>query len=185
VLEVRPLALEGVLEIIPERFTDERGFFSESYNRNALAEHGFTQPFVQDNHSLSRQRGVLRGLHFQVAPFVQAKLLRVLAGSIFDVAVDIRDRSPTYGQWTGLELSAARGNQILVPGGFAHGFVTLEPDTQVFYKVTAPYSKAHERGIRFDDPEIGIKWPLKASEMVLSDKDRNAPTLAELRAEIS
>jgi dTDP-4-dehydrorhamnose 3,5-epimerase len=185
VLEVRKLEIDGLFELVPERFADERGFFCESYNRDALAQHGIHQQFVQDNHSLSRQRGVLRGLHFQVHPFAQAKLVRVMSGRIFDVAVDIRERSATFGQWTGLELSAALGNQMLIPGGFAHGFVTLEPDTEILYKVTAPYSKAHERGIRFDDPEIGIEWPLPATKFILSDKDRAAPTLREMRAEIS
>jgi dTDP-4-dehydrorhamnose 3,5-epimerase len=180
VVEIRPLALEGVLEIVPDRHEDERGYFSETYNAQALARHGVDIVFVQDNHSLSRQSGVLRGLHFQLPPFAQAKLLRVTRGRIYDVAVDIRKKSATFGQWVGLELSAEKWNQVLVPIGYAHGFVTLEPDTEVLYKVSASYSRDHDRGIRFDDPDIDIAWPIDQDALILSDKDRAAPFLSEI-----
>jgi dTDP-4-dehydrorhamnose 3,5-epimerase len=176
---VRPLAIPDVLEIVPAKHGDHRGFFSEVWNRAALEAQGVKVDFVQDNHSFSAARGVLRGLHYQSPPYAQAKLVRVTRGSIFDVAVDIRRGSPTHGQWLGLTLSADSWNQILVPEGFAHGFLTLEPDCEVLYKASAPYSPAHDRAIRFDDPAIGIDWPLPAYELTLSDKDRAAPLLAE------
>ncbi len=179
-IEVRQLDIPEVLEIRTPRFGDDRGFFSEVYNAMSFREAGIDLTFVQDNHSLSKEVGVLRGLHFQTPPFAQAKLVRVARGRIFDVAVDLRQSSPTYRQWAGLEVSADDWNQILVPEGFAHGFVTLESDTEVLYKVTAPYSKEHDRSIRFDDPDIGIDWPLPSDKLILSDKDRNAPALAEI-----
>lgn len=178
-LQVRPLALPEVLEIVPDRHGDHRGFFSEVWNRAALAEQGVEIGFLQDNHSFSAEPGVLRGLHYQEPPFAQAKLVRVVRGAIFDVAVDIRAGSPTFGRWVGLTVSAEAWNQILVPEGFAHGFVTLEPDCEVLYKVSAPYSRAHDRSIRWDDPAIAIDWPLGGGAPVLSDKDRAAPLLAE------
>jgi len=178
-VRVRPLSLPEVLEIEPERHGDERGFFSEVWNREALAREGIAIDFVQDNHSLSAKRGVLRGLHYQAPPFAQAKLVRVTRGSIYDVAVDIRHGSPTFGWWVGAVVSAEKWNQILVPVGFAHGFVTLERNTEVLYKVSAPYSRDHDRAIRFDDPAIGIEWPVDARKLILSLKDRSAPTLAE------
>ena len=135
--------------------------------------------FVQDNHSLSRKAGVLRGLHYQLPPFAQDKLVRVISGAILDVAVDIRKSSPTFGRWLALEVSAKRWNQILVPKGFAHGFVTLVPDTEVIYKVTERYAPECDRSIRFDDPAIGIDWRVSAADVTLSDKDRNAPLLAD------
>jgi dTDP-4-dehydrorhamnose 3,5-epimerase len=177
-LDVRPLGLDGVLEIRPARHGDARGFFSEVWNARSLAEAGIDIPFVQDNHSYSAARGVLRGLHFQLPPAAQDKLLRVSRGSIWDVAVDVRRGSPTFGSWVGLVVSAELWNQILVPKGFAHGFVTLEEHCEVQYKVSAPYSPEHDRTVRFDDPEIGIDWPLPANELQLSDKDRAAPLLA-------
>ncbi len=177
-LEVRTLGLEGVVEIVPRRLGDERGFFSETYNRRSFAEAGIEIDFVQDNHSLSRQAGVLRGLHYQLPPVAQVKLVRVVRGAIFDVVVDIRRGSPTFGRWVGIEVSAAQWNQVLVPAGFAHGFQTLEPDTEVAYKVSATYSAPHDRAIRWNDPAIGILWP-QAAERVLSAKDEAAPLLAE------
>ena len=135
--------------------------------------------FVQDNHSLSRKAGVLRGLHYQLPPFAQDKLVRVISGAILDVAVDIRKSSPTFGRWLALEVSAEKWNQILVPKGFAHGFVTLIPDTEVIYKVTERYAPECDRSIRFDDPAIGIDWRVSAADVTLSDKDRNAPLLAD------
>lgn len=178
-LEIRRLEIEGVLEIRPRKFGDARGFFSETWNAQAFADAGIALDFVQDNHSYSAPRGVLRGLHYQLPPFAQDKLVRVIRGAIFDVAVDIRKGSPTFGQWCAVRLSAADWNQLLVPKGFAHGFVTLEPETEVIYKVTNPYSPAHDRSIRYDDPQIGIIWPMAASQFQLSDKDRTAPRLAQ------
>ncbi len=177
-VEVRPLGLDGVLEILPKKFGDSRGFFSETYNREALAREGVDLTFVQDNHSHSAAAGVLRGLHYQLPPMAQAKLVRVVRGRIFDVAVDIRRGSPTFGKWTSCVVSAEGWNQVLVPAGFAHGFLTLEPDTEVIYKVTAGYSPAHDRGIRYDDPQIGIVWPTEGLTVTLSDKDTKAPLLA-------
>jgi len=176
-IKVRPLGLEGVFEIIPEKFGDERGYFSETYNRAKLAERGIDIEFVQDNQSYSARKGVLRGLHYQLPPRSQDKLVRVLRGRIFDVAVDIRPTSPTFGRWVGLELSDEKWNQIWVPRGFAHGFVTLEEHTIVAYKVSDYYSPEHDRGIRYDDPEIGIEWPIEGIEVQLSQKDKEAPLL--------
>ena len=175
-LEVRELALPGVKEIRPRRHGDERGWFTEVWNRDIWDAAGVALEFVQDNHSYSAAKGVLRGLHYQLAPAAQDKLVRATRGSIFDVAVDIRQSSPTFGRWVGLTLSAALGNQILVPKGFAHGFVTLEEHTEVQYKVTAPYRPDLDRAIRYDDPAIGIDWPL--SDVQLSAKDQAAPLLA-------
>jgi len=177
-LEVRPLELDGLAEIVPARFGDDRGFFSEVWSSEKMVAAGFNLDFVQDNHSYSAAKGVLRGLHFQSPPAAQAKLVRVSRGSVFDVAVDLRADSPTYGKWAGLVLSAENWNQILVPVGFAHGFVTLEDDTEVQYKVTAPYRADLDRAIRFDDPAIGIDWPLGPDEIELSAKDRAAPLLS-------
>jgi dTDP-4-dehydrorhamnose 3,5-epimerase len=178
-MEIRELGLDGVVEILPKKHGDDRGFFSEVWNGPALAEKGIAIDFVQDNHSLSEQVGVLRGLHFQTPPFAQDKLVRVIRGAIFDVAVDIRRGSPTYGKWVGLTVSAEKWNQILVPKGFAHGFMTLEPSTEVIYKVSAPYSPQSDRSIRYDDPDIGIEWPISGAP-VLSEKDQGAARLAEV-----
>jgi dTDP-4-dehydrorhamnose 3,5-epimerase len=180
-IEVRQLGLEGVVEIRPRRFEDERGFFSEVWSKMRWQAAGVDVDFVQDNHSLSKERGVLRGLHYQAPPMPQAKLVRVTRGAVFDVAVDIRAGSPNYGRWVSTILSAMEWNQLFVPAGFAHGFVTIEPDTEVEYKVSAPYSAEHDRAIRFDDPNIGIDWPIGADELILSDKDRAAPLLASIQ----
>jgi dTDP-4-dehydrorhamnose 3,5-epimerase len=180
-LEARPLELPELVELTPRRFGDERGFFSEVWNHARFAEAGIPTQFVQDNVSLSRSKGVLRGLHFQTPAAAQAKLVRVSRGSIFDVGVDIRRSSPTFGRWAGVVLSAEKWNQLYVPEGFAHGFVTLEDDTEVTYKVSAPYSPEHDRSIRFDDPAIGIDWPLDG-EPVLSNKDAAAPLLADVES---
>lgn len=177
--EIVPTALDGVVEIRPIKRGDARGFFSETYNAAALAEKGIELSFVQDNHSFSAARGVLRGLHYQLPPHAQDKLVRVVKGRIFDVAVDIRRGSPTFARWVSVELSEASWNQILVPTGFAHGFVTLEPDTEVVYKVTDRYAPDCDRSIRFDDPAIGIDWPLDGIEVQLSEKDARAPLLAQ------
>jgi len=177
VLEVRHLAIPDVLEIVPKRIGDCRGFFSETYNASLLKKSDITLTFVQDNHSYSAAKGVLRGLHYQLPPKAQDKLVRVVRGRIFDVAVDIRRSSPTFGQWVGLELSAVKWNQILVPKGFAHGFVTLEPDTEVFYKVTEFYAPECDRNICFDDADIGINWPVEGDILEMSARDQAAPPL--------
>ena len=179
-VEIRRLALDGLIELRPQRFADDRGFFSETWNAAAWREAGIAIDFVQDNHSLSNARGTLRGLHFQAPPSAQAKLVRVTRGSAFDVAVDLRPGSPTYRQWAGVTLSAAEWNQLLIPEGFAHGFLTLEPDTEVQYKASAAYSPNNDRAIRFDDPAISIDWPLPVADLILSDRDRAAPLLADV-----
>jgi dTDP-4-dehydrorhamnose 3,5-epimerase len=161
------------------RFADPRGFFAETFSRRRFAEAGLIADFVQDNHSLSRPAGTLRGLHFQRAPFAQAKLVRVLRGAILDVAVDIRPSSPSYGCHVAAELSADSGTMILVPEGFAHGFCTLTADTEVFYKVNRDYAPQHEGGILWNDPALDIAWPVDAADAFLSDRDRAWPTLSE------
>jgi dTDP-4-dehydrorhamnose 3,5-epimerase len=175
-----PLAeLAGVQVIAPKRFEDERGFFSETYNRETLARLGIEHEFVQDNHSLSRAKGTVRGLHFQTSPLAQAKLVRVVKGSVFDVAVDLRRHSPTYGRHTAVELSAMNWKQLYVPVGFAHGFCTLEADTEVIYKVSALYSPEHDAGLLWNDPALGIAWPVAPEAALLSPKDRTLPRLAD------
>ena len=172
--------LSGVLVLQPKKHGDHRGFFSETYNKRAFAEAGVTLDFVQDNHSLSAEVGTLRGLHFQGAPHAQDKLVRVVRGRILDVAVDIRRSSPTFGQHVAVEISAESWNQILVPVGFAHGFVTLEPDTEVIYKVTNYWAPDVDWGLAWNDPELGIDWPFDESKVTLSDKDKKQPTLRQL-----
>lgn len=179
-VELIRLALDGLIELRSKRFEDERGFFSETWNETVWREAGIATAFVQDNHSLSRSRGTLRGLHFQAPPVAQAKLVRVTRGVAFDVAVDLRPSSPTFRQWAGVTLSAVAWNQLYIPEGFAHGFLTLEPDTEVQYKASATYSPEHDRSIRFDDPQIAIEWPLGEEHLVLSDKDRSASGLADV-----
>ncbi|KQT85127.1 dTDP-4-dehydrorhamnose 3,5-epimerase [Aurantimonas sp. Leaf443] len=178
-LSIRPLDIPDVLEITPRKFGDDRGFFSETFNRERMRQAGIDLDWMQDNQSLSAEPFTLRGLHFQTPPVAQDKLVRVLKGRILDVAVDIRRGSPTFAKWVALELSAAAFNQILVPKGFAHGFLTLEPDTEVLYKVSAPYSAEHDRSIRFDDATFGVDWPLGGRMPVLSQKDADAPTFVE------
>jgi dTDP-4-dehydrorhamnose 3,5-epimerase len=162
------------------RFGDQRGWFSETYNARAFADTGIDLVFVQDNHSMSRDVGVLRGLHFQVPPHAQAKLVRCVRGAVWDVAVDIRKGSPTFGRWVAAELSADNGHQLLIPVGFAHGFVTLEPETEIQYKVTDFYAPACDGGVIWNDPDIALPWPLPAQGPTLSDKDQRLPRLAEL-----
>jgi dTDP-4-dehydrorhamnose 3,5-epimerase len=180
--QVERFDIEGVLQITPPRFGDDRGYFSEVYNKQAFAEIGVGCEFVQDNHSLSVDRGVLRGMHFQIPPFAQSKLVRVARGSVYDVAVDIRKNSPTYGKSVAVILSAENGRQLFVPKGFAHGFCTLEPDTEVLYKVDAPYSRDHERGLLWNDPELAIAWPIEADTAILIARDRTHPPLSGLPA---
>ena len=185
-MQVNDLGLGGVVEIIPKKFGDARGFFAETYQRQRFADAGIAQDWMQDNQSFSAEKGTLRGLHFQVAPAAQDKLIRVLRGSIFDVAVDIRNGSATYGKWVSCVLSADKFNQLLIPKGFAHGFLTLEPDVEVLYKVSAPYAPDCDRGIRWDDPAIGIAWPLEAGQQpILSGKDAAAPPLADIASQIT
>lgn len=174
-----PHEIAGLIVLEPKKFGDHRGFFSETYSRARLAEAGFDAEFVQDNHSLSVEPGVVRGLHFQTPPYAQDKLVRVARGAILDVAVDIRRGSPTYGDHAAVELSAENWRQLLVPAGFAHGFVTLVPETEVVYKVTAYFAPANDRGILWSDPDLGIDWPVDAAAAILSDKDRTQPRLAD------
>ena len=182
-MKVERLAIPDVMIVTPARFGDTRGFFSETWNQARFAEAGIPGPFIQDNHSLSAQRGTLRGLHCQIAPAVQGKLVRVLKGSIWDVAVDIRRGSVTYGRHVAAVLSAENWSQLWVPGGFLHGFCTLEPDTEVQYKVTGGYydTKA-ERGVMWNDPDLALPWPVDPSEVLVSDKDAKLPRLAECDA---
>lgn len=181
-MQVISTAIPEVKEIRPIRHHDPRGFFSEIFRESVLRDSGIAVPFVQENHSLSVDRGVVRGLHFQIPPAAQAKLVRAAAGSILDVAVDIRRGSPTYGRHVAVVLSAEQGNQLYVPEGFAHGFCTLEANTEVVYKVSSYYSREHDLGLAWDDSELGIAWPVAAGEALLSDKDRRQPSLAELPA---
>ena len=176
---IEDTAIPPVKIVTPKKLGDVRGFFSEVYNRSTWRSAGLDFEFVQDNHSLSAAVGTLRGLHFQTQPFAQAKLVRVGRGRILDVAVDIRRSSPTFGEYVAVELSAENWRQLLVPTGFAHGYVTLEPGAEVLYKATAVYSPANDRGIAWDDPDIGVPWPLPASGPVLSDKDRRWPRLRD------
>jgi dTDP-4-dehydrorhamnose 3,5-epimerase len=166
--------IEGLLIITPKRHGDERGHFSETYKKVSIEEAGFKREFIQDNQSLSSEKGVVRGLHFQTPPFAQDKLVRVLRGAIFDVAVDLRSSSATYGRYFSIELSAKNGKQLLIPIGFAHGLCTLEPHTEIAYKVSDYYAPDNDAGLMFDDPDIGIAWPLQ-EQAILSQKDQSLP----------
>jgi dTDP-4-dehydrorhamnose 3,5-epimerase len=178
-LDLQPTALPGVFIISTRWFADDRGLFTENYNRDRWQAAGITAEFVQDNHVVSHHAGTVRGLHFQRAPMAQAKLVRVIRGAVWDVVVDIRQGSPTFGQWVGVELSAANRRQFFVPVGLAHGYVTLEADTEVLYKVDANYAPQTEGGIRWDDPALAIPWPLPASGAIVVDRDRDLPLLAD------
>lgn len=178
-MNVLATELGDVKIIQPVRHADHRGFFSEVYGRSAFAAVGIDVEFIQDNHSMSTARGVLRGLHYQVPPFAQHKLVRVVRGAIRDVAVDIRRGSPTFGRHVAAVISAENWRQILVPAGFAHGFVTLEPNTEVIYKVSAPYAPDHERGLLWNDPALGIDWGVAPSDVVISDRDTKHPALRD------
>lgn len=179
-MEVVSLTIPDVKIIRPKKFGDHRGFFSETYSKKAFEAAGLHLDFVQDNQSLSAEVGTIRGLHFQTPPFAQDKLLRVVRGAVFDVAVDLRKDSPTFGKYVSAVISAMEWNQILVPIGFAHGFCTLEPDTEVIYKVTNYYAPANDKGLLWNDPDIGIEWPDAAKEPKLSDKDKVQPRLKDL-----
>jgi dTDP-4-dehydrorhamnose 3,5-epimerase len=176
---VENTAIPDVKLITPAKFGDTRGFFSETYSRKKLAEQGIAGEFVQDNHSMSARPGVVRGLHYQLAPMAQAKLVRCVKGKILDVVVDIRRGSPTFGRVVREIISAENWKQIFVPVGFAHGFSVLEPDTEVIYKVTADYSPAHERGIAWNDPALAIDWQVQLDQVVLSEKDKKNPLLKD------
>ena len=184
-MRIEQTGLPDLVVIVPTRFGDERGFFAETYNRETFAAHGVTTEFVQDNHSLSARTGTVRGLHFQNPPRAQAKLVRCGRGVLYDVAVDIRRGSPTYGRWFGVELSFENGKQLLIPAGFAHGFVTRAPDTEIIYKCSDTYAPETEGALRFDDPDIGIDWGLGDTAPVLSGKDAAAGAFAEFDSAFS
>jgi dTDP-4-dehydrorhamnose 3,5-epimerase len=179
-LDVHSLVIPDVKLIRTPRFSDARGYFCETFQRVDFAAHGLDNDFLQDNQSSSDRPGTVRGLHFQRPPFAQTKLVRVLHGSIFDVAVDLRRSSPSFGMHIAIELSSEGNEQLFVPAGFAHGFCTLEPDTIVFYKVDQVYSAAHDGGVNWADSELRIEWPVTSVEAILSEKDRGLPMLAEL-----
>lgn len=179
-MQIEPLSIADVLLIRSVKHGDARGFFSEVFRVDVLAAHGINQPFVQDNHSLSGERGVLRGLHFQSQPHAQGKLVRCTRGAIRDVAVDIRHGSATFGHYVSIDLSADNWTQVWIPPGFAHGFVTLEPGSEVLYKVTDYYNAACDRGIAWNDPDVGVDWGLPEGELILSAKDQQHPRLADM-----
>ena len=179
-LTVTSTAIDAVKVVTPKLIADCRGAFCETYNQERFAEHGVMPNFVQDNQSVSAAIGTIRGLHFQSHPAAQDKLVRVLKGRILDVAVDLRRSSPTYGKWVAEEVSAENRKQIFIPAGFAHGFCTLEIDTHVFYKVSAFYSPPNDFGVAWDDPDLGIDWPVAPSKAVLSDKDSRMPAFKSL-----
>ncbi len=181
-MDIEHTKIPGCLILTPKRHPDNRGFFSESWNAKTLAAQGIEIDFVQDNHSFNTEAGVVRGLHFQAPPHSQIKLVRCGQGALFDVAVDIRRGSPTYGDWFGIELSFENGRQLLVPHGCLHGFMTLTPNTEINYKCSDHYAPGTDGGVRFDDPEIGIDWPLGAILPILSDKDREAPLLRDFKS---
>ena len=179
-MEVVATKIPDVKVIKPVKYFDRRGFFSETYNKRAFAEAGIGLEFVQDNHSFSAQKNVVRGLHYQTKPFAQDKLLRVVRGAVFDVAVDLRRGSPTFGRHIGLVLSGDDWNQVLIPQGFAHGFCTLQPKTVVLYKADQVYAPSHDGGVYWADPALAIKWPVTPSEAQISPKDQILPALNQL-----
>ncbi len=180
-MQLIPLEIPDVKLLVPKKFGDHRGFFSETYNRKTLAGLGIDKEFVQDNHSLSAEKSVVRALHYQLPPMAQDKLVRVVRGAILDVAVDVRRASPSFGRHVSAVISAENWRQIYVPIGFAHGFVTLEPNTEVIYKVTNYYSPTHERGIRWNDAALGIDWGVNEAEAVLSQRDTLHPGFQEIK----
>ncbi|MBI4126443.1 MAG: dTDP-4-dehydrorhamnose 3,5-epimerase [Deltaproteobacteria bacterium] len=181
-MRVIETALLDVKILVPKKWGDHRGFFSETYNKRDFLKIGIPFDFVQDDHSLSSERGMVRGLHFQIPPHAQDKLIRVTRGAIFDVVVDIRRGSPTFGKHVTTTLSAKEWQQISIPRGFAHGFCTLEPGTEVLYKVSNFYEPDAERGLLWNDPELGIAWPISENDVTLSERDKKFPTLAQLEA---
>lgn len=183
-MQVISTKISDVKLIRPRKHGDHRGFLSETFKKRDLEEAGTDLDFVQDNHSLSVSRGTVRGLHFQTPPFGQAKLIRVLKGAIWDVAVDLRRASPTFGSHVGAVLTAENWEQLLVPVGFAHGFCTLEPDTEIFYKLTNYYAPEYDTGILWNDPDLGIDWPVSGQDVILSEKDRHLPRLRDVRDDL-
>lgn len=178
-MQIIETEIPDVKILVPRRYKDARGYFAETYNQKILSEIGIEATFVQDNQSMSAETGVIRGLHYQIGPMAQVKLVRVLRGAILDVALDIRRASPTFGRHVSVRLNAEDGKQVLIPLGFAHGFATLQPNTEVFYKVSDYYSPAHERGIRWNDPALGIDWGVDESSAILSERDRAHPMFQE------
>ncbi|MEL7116379.1 MAG: dTDP-4-dehydrorhamnose 3,5-epimerase [Pseudomonadota bacterium] len=178
-MQIEKTKLSGVLILTPQRHGDSRGFFCESWNKQRMAAAGLDYDFVQDNHSISHAPGTLRGLHYQAPPHAQDKLVRCGRGALFDVAVDIRQGSPTYGDWVGVELSFENGKQLMIPAGFLHGFLSLVPDTEIIYKCTDFYNADADGAVRWDDPAIGIEWPLDGAPR-LSGKDEAAPLLSDI-----
>jgi len=178
-MQVEQTGISGLVVLTPRRFGDVRGFFGETWNKPAMAAAGLDYDFVQDNHSLSEQAGTVRGLHFQAPPRAQAKLVRCGRGVLFDVTVDIRAGSPTYGRWFGVELSFDNGRQLMIPAGFAHGFATRTAGTEIIYKCTDTYAPDTEGALRFDDPDLAIDWGLGDLAPILSDKDAKAPGFAD------
>jgi len=179
-LDIRHTDIPGLLIIATRWHADDRGSFSESYQQQRFNQAGITVAFMQDNHAVSKQAGTLRGLHFQRPPKAQSKLVRVVRGSIFDVAVDIRPGSPTFGRWAGVELSAGNRLQFFIPAGFAHGYLTLEADSEVLYKVDAPYAPDLEGGLHWNDPAVGIQWPEVTVMPVIAPRDQSLPVLSEI-----
>ena len=179
-MQIIDTELSGVKVLLPKKIGDNRGFFSEVFSRKMLADAGIVADFVQDNHSMSAQKGVVRGMHYQLPPMAQAKLLRIVRGAILDVVVDVRRASSTFGKHMSVVLSAENWKQIFVPEGFAHGFVTLAPNTEVLYKVTNYYSPQHERAFRWNDPAVGIEWGVEESQATLSPRDKAHPMLADV-----
>lgn len=179
-MTIKETDIKGLFVLEPEVFRDQRGYFLESFNQSRMETLGFNYRFVQDNQSHSTY-GVIRGLHYQREPHEQAKLIRVLRGSIYDVSVDIREDSPTFGKWFGLEISAEHFTQVFIPAGFAHGFSVLTPEATVFYKCDNYYNPSSETGIRFDDPDLGIDWKIDPDKSIVSDKDRMLPLIKDLR----
>ncbi len=179
-MHFEPLAIPDVVLVAPKKFGDSRGYFMETFRQSLFVAHVGAWEFVQDNQSLSAEVGTVRGLHFQLEPKAQGKLVRCIAGALLDVAVDIRQGSPTFGKHVAVELTAENGKQLWVPPGFAHGFCTLAPNTEISYKVTNYYSAEHDRGLLWNDPALSIDWPVEAGQAMLSDKDTRQPKLAEL-----
>ena len=181
-MKVEALRIPDVKLVTPVRFNDPRGFFSETWQQTRFAEAGIPGPFIQDNHAVSNGVGVLRGLHCQIGANAQGKLVRCVRGAIFDVAIDVRHGSSTYGQWVGAEISAENWTQIWVPVGFLHAYCTLTAETDVIYKVTGPWDRSAERGVIWNDPDIAIEWPLSPDKVILSDKDKLLPRLRDVPA---
>lgn len=181
-MEIAETSLPGVKHLVPRRFGDSRGFFSETWNAGRMAEHGLTFDWVQDNHSYSTETGTVRGLHYQAPPMAQTKLVRVARGSVLDVAVDIRQGSPHFGHWVSATLTAENGAQLLIPRGFLHGFITLEPDTDVIYKVDAFYDPDCDGAVKFDDPDLAVDWGVDPGTANLSDKDAAAPAFRDFQS---